>query len=550
MGRGELEKIAKTYGMFAPEDAYKNGSEFPYYGSENEFTRRQFREISADKLYKRRGQRQLLQIMDGNPDSAIVYCERRLKEDPNDPETHYMLSVAYTQLNNLDNAVESMNIALQNGLPFDRFVAGPRDLMADLYETDAFKDLENKHKVLKIHGPMLGKVTDKSAGFWVRTVDEVEVIINCYESNNPDVLAATGKSISDATRDYTSVVTVDGLLPNTQYNYSVVINGIEVDKDLTFTTYAAEKYIEPFTIAFGGCAGYTPKHERMWDTLATHDLKALLLLGDNVYIDIPEHPNQIHDYTYYRRQSRPEFKNLTAKVPVYSIWDDHDAATDDIWMGPYRDKPDWKQPMVNLFKNNWNNPYYGTEEWPGCWFDFSITDVDFFMLDGRTYRTNPFMEEKTMLGPAQKEWLLNSLKESSATFKIIASPVPWDFRAKPGSNDTWNGFQDEREEIFKFIEDNKIDGVVLVSADRHRSDYWKIKRKNGYPLYDFLSSQLTNIHTHSVMDGCEFGYNQKCSFGTFTFNTSIEDPELTFQIHSIDNELIHTFSLKKSEISF
>jgi len=69
-------------------------------------------------------------------------------------------------------------------------------------------------------------------------------------------------------------------------------------------------------------------------------------------------------------------------VPVFAIWDDHDCATDDVWMGPYRDKPAWKMSMLEGFRTNWNNPGYGTEQWPGCWFKFEIADVDFFMLDG------------------------------------------------------------------------------------------------------------------------------------------------------------------------
>ena len=60
-----------------------------------------------------------------------------------------------------------------------------------------------------------------------------------------------------------------------------------------------------FTIAFGGCAGYTPANERMWDTIAGHTPHAFLILGDNVYIDLPEQPGPFHDYTYYQRQSAP-----------------------------------------------------------------------------------------------------------------------------------------------------------------------------------------------------------------------------------------------------
>ena len=82
----------------------------------------------------------------------------------------------------------------------------------------------------------------------------------------------------------------------------------------------------------------------------------MLMLGDNVYIDLAEQAGPLHRYSYYQRQSRPEFRRLTESVPMFAIWDDHDAAIDDVWFGPYRDKPAWKPSMLQLQKENWINP--------------------------------------------------------------------------------------------------------------------------------------------------------------------------------------------------
>jgi alkaline phosphatase D len=127
--------------------------------------------------------------------------------------------------------------------------------------------------------------------------------------------------------------------------------------------------------------------------------------------------------------------------------------------------------------------------------------------------------------------------------------VSWAFGTKPGSLDTWEGYKKEREDIFSCLEDNRIDGVILLSADRHRSDIWKIDRSNGYDLYEFESSKLTNIHTHRLIPAALFGYNEKCSFGLLSFDTGLSDPQVTYQIISIDNEVIHTFSLLKSQLT-
>jgi alkaline phosphatase D len=352
-------------------------------------------------------------------------------------------------------------------------------------------------------------------------------------------------------RDHTAIVEVTGLQPETSYDYAVLIDGEPASgsEEASFRTFPAEESPSRFRIAFGGGAGYTPEHERIWDTIAAHRPEAVLLLGDNVYIDLPERQPAFHRYTYYRRQSRPEFRRLVRSAPVYAIWDDHDAGMDDVWLGPFVDRPDWKRLTLELFRENWNNPGYGSEEWPGCWFDFSIGDVDFFMLDGRFYRTNPFAESPTMLGPAQKSWLLRALRASGATFKVVVSPVPWAFASKPGSRDTWNGYRDERREIFTFLAAEKIEGVLLLSADRHRSEAWRIEAEAPYPLYELSSSRLTNVHVHQPVPGTLFSYNDKCSFGLVSFDTRRADPEARFDVVDIDGRVVHTLTVKRSELT-
>lgn len=544
------QEPTEEIGEFAPPDAYLEGSTHPYYGSENEWNRRFF-SSHIRNFYKRRGQRQMLDIVEGRAREAAIYCRDLLMDDPNDLESLFNLAVARAHLGNLSEAMQTLTYAVNTGLPFSRFLAGPRDVLKPLTESDEFQNYANKKPIQLIHGPMLGCVTDTSARFWVRTLDEVEVqvVLSSVSIAFQPKISIIQKTKSE--NDYTAVVEVKGLDPSTSYFYDVFLDGKATLKTNmpTFQTFPPLNQAAKFQVGFGGGAGYVPAHERMWDVISTHRLQAFLFMGDNVYINMPTEPNGVHYYTYYRRQSRPEFRRLVASTAIYAIWDDHDCATDDVWMGPFKDKPSWKLPLLNIFRQNWNNPGYGDAEWPGCWFRFSIADVDFFMLDGRFYRTNPYDENPTMLGPVQKAWLLDQLAASDATFKVIASPVPWSLATKGGARDTWFGFQEERKEIFDFLAINRIDGVVLLSADRHRSDAWRIDRPNGYPLYEFESSRLTNQHVHDLMPGSLFGYNKKQSFGVLTFDTTIPDPTVTYQIFSIDDELIQTIMVRKSQVT-
>jgi len=533
-----------------PEDAYIDGSGHAYYGK-NQGGWTKLRGQYESKLYGRQGQRQILNILDGRPEEAVKKCQRVLASEPNDLESLFNLTVARCALKDRKGAAESMTRAVEGGMPFGRFMAGPREMLKPLRDTNEFRRYADRYRIQLIHGPMLGCLTDTSAKFWVRTVDEV--LVQVLVSKSKDLSGPIKSTLTSTSSkvDYTAVVEIKGLKPGTLYYYDVMLNGKSAlaPERPSFRTYPPSPSKTRLSVAFGGGAKYTPANERMWDTIRSDRPQALLLLGDNVYIDLPQQFGEFHKYTYYRRQSRAEFRRLVCSVPVFAIWDDHDCAIGDCWMGPYRDRPSWKMSMLEGFRMNWNNPGYGTEQWPGCWFKFSIANVDFFMLEGRFYRTNPYGQRPSMLGPVQKAWLLNQLKQSKATFKVLASPVPWSFNTKGDSLDTWNGFRDEREEIFAFLEENRINGVILISADRHRSDARRIDRPNGYPLYEFESSRLTNQHVHRLVPGALFGYNKKQSFGLLSFDTTIPDPTATFQIISIDNEPVHSLTLKHSEVS-
>jgi len=508
------------------------------------------------RLDKRTGQGQLRAVIDGQPERAVQLCQRVLQFVPEDRESLFVLTVAQAQLGRLDEAVATMHRAIKAGVPPERFLAGPRELLEPLSQTEAFAELAEKYAGRLIHGPMLGAVTDRSARFWVRTAEEVPVQVIAGERPQLREGAAGGviKSptvFTDRRRDYTAVAEIVGLKPDTRYYYDVLVKGrSQLGPEYpSFRTFPPAGEPARFKVGFGGGAGYTEQHERMWLTILRHRPLAFLLLGDNVYIDDPTRP-AMQRYTYYRRQSRPEYRRLVASTAIYAIWDDHDFGTNDCWYGPAIDEPAWKRPVWRVFCNNWNNPSYGGgKDQLGCWFTFSIGDVDFFMLDCRFYRSDPKLEHASMLGAAQKKWLFDQLRRSQGTFKVLASSVPWVLDAKGTSRDTWRGFQEERAEIFAFLEKNRIDGVLLLSADRHRSDVWRIDRPGAYPLWEFESSRLTNIHRHSPMPGALFSYNEKCSFGLLSFDTTTADPTVTYQIINIDDELIHTHTVRLSEIS-
>ncbi|MCS1412071.1 MAG: Alkaline phosphatase D [Verrucomicrobia subdivision 3 bacterium] len=509
-----------------------------------------------DKQYKRIHQFALRLILLLRFDEAKALLEDHLKDHPNDVESHYLMGVWHSRQRQFELAAERMEKAIEHGLPAGRVVAGPRALFRGARQGSAFfEDVFEAFKTRLVHGPLVGNVTDSSASFWVRTASPSTFTIVAAKDSDFSTSRHITYGQTLARNDYTGVARLDGLSSNTSYFYRIEINGEPATgsgNNHQFQTFASPGEHTKFRVAFGGGAGFVPPHERVWSTIEAFDPQALLLFGDNVYIDDPE-SLIMQRYTYYRRQSRPEWRKLTAKTAVFTIWDDHDFGTNDCWGGPEIDSPFWKPHYVfRTFRENWANPgYAGGNAQPGCWYTFQVGDIDFVMLDCRYYRTNPKAPNPTMLGPVQKEWLKRTLCDLSGTFKVLCSSVPWDFRTKGDSLDTWNGFQAEREELFSFLETNQIEGVLLMSADRHRSDAWRIDRPNGYNLYEFNSSRLTNQHVHKEMtdQGALFSYNKKQSFGLVDFDTTKDDPTATYSVVSIDGEIIHEITVRRSTLS-
>jgi alkaline phosphatase D len=413
--------------------------------------------------------------------------------------------------------------------------------------TEGLVELCEKQGMVPFSGPMLGCVTDSGAKFWVRTIREVNIQV--VVGSGPDLKEAVRSRPvkTSAALDLTAVAEVRGLKPFTVYHYDVLVDGKSALKPKlpSFRTYPGRKQKAEFSVGFGGGARNAPGKERIWDTIAGRSPLAFLFLGDNVYIDQPTLPGYQRRF-YYLRQLEPSFRRLSAGTSIYAIWDDHDFGKNDCEGGPETFKPDWKLPVWKVFRENWNNPYYGGgEKQPGCWFDFSIGDVDFFMTDGRYYRSR---KNKTMLGPVQKKWLLEKLKASKGTFKVLCSGTLWTEHADKGGRDSWWGFKEEREEILSLIDREKIGGVILLSADRHRTDVYKIERPNGYTLYEFETSKLTNTHTHGTNSKALFSYNKGNFFGLLTFDLEKADPEVTFRCVTIDGEPVYELTLKRSQL--
>lgn len=395
--------------------------------------------------------------------------------------------------------------------------------LESLSKNPDYQIMLKKHGVNLLGGPAIGQLTPSSATVWFRTAHPAKVVIT-----------HAGKTFGPVTTSYqtdlTGTIKLTGLKPFSKINYELKVDDVAASpapKNPSFQTPPEAGTEERFSIAFGACSRFVPDHEGIWEVVAAQKPLAYLTLGDNLYLDLPKDQQKQRVY-YYRRQFHPSYRTLTSSAGIYAIWDDHDFADNDSAGGPHPFKPAWKKKNFDVFAQNWNNPpYAGGETHPGTFFDFTIGEVHIIMTDGRYYRD--YKKGKTMLGPHQKKWLLETLGASKSKFKILCSGTLWTEKADKNGKDSWQGVSAERDEIFALIRDQKIPGVFLLSGDRHRHEMFKMEYDVGYPLYEFETAKVTNIHTHKANKHALFSYNEGNFFGMLDFDFKANDPTVTYR---------------------
>ena len=185
---------------------------------------------------------------------------------------------------------------------------------------------------------------------------------------------------------------------------------------------------------------------------------------------------------------RRALEPLLASVPQLATWDDHDFGLNN------SDRTySARAARLSVFRNYWANPGAGFRARPECSSEYQYGGVDFFFLDGRYHRDpNPRPTGRARRCWARhKAWLKDGLRASRAPFKVLVSGSGWSMGDGP-QGDTWAAFRHERDELFDFIRDQRIGGVVLLSGDTHVGELNCIRwsERGGYDFYDLVSSPL------------------------------------------------------------
>ena len=361
-----------------------------------------------------------------------------------------------------------------------------------------------------VHGPMLSPVYNNKVRVWVLTKNNTgqggALSISLTGSDAPGT-ALTGTVHNQDDRLGYSLRSFEytGLTQGTTYTANVMVNGTASGRTATITN--GQSTLSDFEFLSGGCARIydlsrcidTPESAfhingdpEIFNVMAREESDMMVWLGDAVYLLGLQHamgqcPDGVDDwankdmafdrYLFYRQYH----DQLISAMPQLAITDNHDTGPNEF----DKNMPTLGE-MREIFKDWWPNPeYLNTPEGPGLYSSYVYKDVEYFLLDNRSYRDGT----QQHLGPDQLAWLKAGLLNSTATFKVFINGTP-SFERNCGGRNFCNTAQGN--EIIQYIRDNNINGVLSLSADIHEQKFMIREGDTKYPLYDVLSGNLNS----------------------------------------------------------
>jgi alkaline phosphatase D len=404
-----------------------------------------------------------------------------------------------------------------------------------------------------------GDVTATSAVLWARGVRAGDVTIDLSPAGGE----GTSRRVSFAVRaddDLTGKTRVTELTSATRYRYRVTQDGASAEGE--FATAPAPT--EPARVRFlwsgdlGGGGLCRPAHGgfTIFPTMLRHPADFFLFVGDTVYADVPcgkpgAAPGAdfravtLAQYRARTRHNREDlgFQALLRRMSVYSIWDDHEVRND--FSGSV-------EPLMpagrQAFLDYW--PILPPDEEPGRLYRRIRWGklLELFILDTRQYRSENGMPDgpgKTMLGAAQRRWLIDGVTSSTATWKVVVSSVTLSVpTGRPERRDGWSGanvlgfpqdgagFATERDALLRAFRRRDVRNLIFIAADVHHAELIRHHPHSEWSFHEFIAGPLSaSLGRPRPLD---IGLNPRSLFargGVFNFGeVTVERSVLTVRL--------------------
>ncbi len=408
----------------------------------------------------------------------------------------------------------------------------------------AVAEVCRKFNVWKLGGPMLGDVRSTSVSIWMHLPEPLRVDVVLTPK-----AGGAAKAFSSGDGERILSVRCDGLTPDTDYAYTVKDSMGRALGGGSFATVPADLSEKPFPITFGTCfhkvGMYRPELMKL---IQERGSRAMLVLGDSA-VDGRKCDYGLINTDYLLRNLSKSWRQMTANVPVFATWDDHDYWGDDSGGTSKNGRTIDVTGLRQSWKSQWNNPDRTVAN-QGIYFQTQIGPAHFIALDTRSCRVNERRGElNSFLGEEQMAWLKQQLKESTSPYILLSGGTMWSDYISNGK-DSWGTWDREgREQIFQVIDAKQKSQVILLSGDRHGARGFAIPRPDGKKIYELEVATMGGVPGPGPFGDDQtaqlFGLpSRSWAFGELTFRTVGGVPQATFRLINEQGKELETFVLE------
>lgn len=425
--------------------------------------------------------------------------------------------------------------------------ADPQADYRAVLEDPVFQSVQKAQNRPFFGGPMLGHVRSDGVAVWMRTTRERNITVQVFQNQR---LVNTYHGQSTLENELVAVIELLGLQPEQRYTYEIQLDSEQPIRSdhFKFSTSAPVEEADASRLIFGSCPHrWGLGNTQMLDLMIDRQPDGVVLLGD---IAVQDRMNDIgkHKADYLMRDQLPAWRKLSGQIPIYASWDDHDYFGNDLAGVPSGYTVADKERVAKEFRASWNNPPYAQNaDKEGIYLKTQIGLADLIMTDNRYYRTG---EPGSFLGEQQMQWLKETLKQCSAPFIIVSCGSMWSDYVSKGK-DSWGVNDPEgREELFQWIEDQGIKGVIFISGDRHGARGFTIPRRDDFEFYEFEAASLgARIGPPAKKDEWDtqlYGIDGQYAFGEITMKQTKGDASLIYRLIREDGTVLYQKELQRS----
>jgi len=353
-------------------------------------------------------------------------------------------------------------------------------------------------------------------------------------------IVASGTAVAAPDLGHAVHVEVFGLQPARWYWYRFTAGNEVSPLGRTRTAPAAGVMVERFNLAFASCQHYETGLYTAYQHMCEENLDLVVFLGDYIYeyatIEgrVRKHNGkEIMSLTDYRNRyalykSDPLLQRAHAQFPWIVTWDDHEVANN--YAGLYVPT---QQTGVEARRAAAYQAYF--EHMPlrpsllrqGPYMDL-YRDLSFGrliemqVLDTRQFRTpqpcgdgtkepcdGVYDSQATIMGRAQKRWLLRNLDRSPARWNVLAQQVMMtQLNMDPGegrkfSMDKWAGYNVELKDVMRFLAQRKPNNPIVLTGDIHSNWVTDLKADFDKPESAVVGAEFTGTSISSSGDGAD-----------------------------------------------